>query len=437
MPTKETLEAIKKFRETRHYSPFAVFAAKNPDDETIEQVEKIHEKFLHLPEITQNILDSLQTTNAIKKIGEDFKLTLWQIANISRAVRSYYFKELPLAKISSYLIETMGTDQNQAQEITQRLIKEIFEGKPPDQSSQRKLIYLPLAKVLIEYPQLKKQLVTSDSIKTRDSINLVSPSIENWLKDYQQTAGAQRHETMERGDYLFNSANTKRLLPSEREKLAAINRSVDENSDIAVDPEKQIIVFISALDSEKPTRPSAFHSQPATVNQPASTTTQRSLRQLVQENKEILNQVITASPLKIADFDQPLRGTIKNWLADYVKQKGNAKHDQTTRENYLQNNDNAKNLPPKEKQLVAEILKSYDENSILIYDEEKKIILLENASKNPSQAPEKSAMTAPAVNSSSVYREPIEQKDVSSLAIPPSKITSKIDGHVINLKDLQ
>ncbi len=172
---------------------------------------------------------------------------------------------------------------------------------------------------------------------------------------------------------------------------------------------------------------------------PTSTITlaQKTLRQIVQENKEVLNQTLTAAPLKIADFDQLVRGTIKNWLADYVKQKGAERHDQMVRGDYLFKSDNTKKLSPQEKLLVAEILKSYDENSTLNYNEERKIIILENIEKNPPQIPEKSAPVATGTNSSPIYREPIEKKDLSDPVIPPPKTTPQINGRVINLKDLQ
>lgn len=160
---------------------------------------------------------------------------------------------------------------------------------------------------------------------------------------------------------------------------------------------------------------------------PKITFSQKSLRQIVQENKEVLNQILTTSPLKIADFDQPVRGTIKNWLADYVKQKGAERHDQMIRGDYLFKSDNTKSLSSQEKLSIAEILKSYDENSVLNYDETNKIIILEKS--------EKPAPVATPTNSplaSSTYREPPE-KAVSS----PKTVAPSIDGRVINLKDLQ
>jgi len=206
--------------------------------------------------------------------------------------------------------------------------------------------------------------------------------------------------------------------------------------------------FIRQLGGVVPTTlPPLLESSPAAKYQnaapvahpviPKITLSQKSLRQITQENKEILNQVITTSPLMIADFDQPVRGTIKNWLADYVKQKGAEKHDQMIRGEYLFKSDNTKNLSSQEKLLVAEILKSYDENSSLNYNETEKVIIFGNPENKTTEPQKRATPTAPSTNASSVYREPIGKKDLPESVAPAPKNTSQVDGHVINLKDLQ
>jgi len=217
--------------------------------------------------------------------------------------------------------------------------------------------------------------------------------------------------------------------------------------DYLKDTEKFIVAWGGNLPAILPLIFQPKSAQPPTAETPINKVTpppvlkvaltQKSLRQIVQDNKEILNQVLTTTPLKIADFDQPVRGTIKNWLADYVKQKGAAKHDSMIRGDYLFKSDNAKNLSSQEKLLVAEILKSYDENSALTYDETNKIVIMGSAEKKSPEISKIPDPVSPPKNSSSPYREPIEKKDLSSSAFSPPKATPQIDGHVINLKDLQ
>jgi hypothetical protein len=193
----------------------------------------------------------------------------------------------------------------------------------------------------------------------------------------------------------------------------------------------------SSLAASYQTATALSGAAPSPAPAPKITIVQKTLRQIVQDNKEALNQILTASPLKIADFDQPVRGTIKNWLADYVRQKGAGKHEAMQRGDYLFQSANAKNLPSQEKLLLAEILKSYDENSTLIYDEAKKMIVPESPKERNPAVFKKPVPSASAINSPSAYREPIEKKDLSATPASPTKITSPIDNRVINLKDLQ
>jgi hypothetical protein len=175
------------------------------------------------------------------------------------------------------------------------------------------------------------------------------------------------------------------------------------------------------------------------VEQKSAPPVQKSLREIAKENKEIVNQLLTDSSLRFAEFDQPIRGTIKNWLSDYVRHEGTGKHNEMVRSDYLFKSDNAKSLPPEEKILVAKILKSYDENSSLTYDEEKKIIILKQPTPINTVPQEKNIPSAnfSANTPASAYREAIEEKDLSGpLGKLPPKPVPRLSGNIVDLKDL-
>jgi len=102
---------------------------------------------------------------------------------------------------------------------------------------------LPLLQALQKYPRLGEQAVTSSPIKLKIFPDPVRPSIKNWIAEYHSVLGAGTHGTMERGNFLYHSENAKRLSFGERQKLAVILKSLDENEPVAVDEEKQEIVF--------------------------------------------------------------------------------------------------------------------------------------------------------------------------------------------------
>lgn len=108
----------------------------------------------------------------------------------------------------------------------------------------RKTISLPLPQALKKYPQLGEQVVTSNRIQNKVFPDPVRPSIKNWINDYYENLGAEKHGSIERGNYLFHSGNTKNLTAGERQKLGTVLKSLDENSPLMIDTEKQEVVFI-------------------------------------------------------------------------------------------------------------------------------------------------------------------------------------------------
>ncbi len=111
---------------------------------------------------------------------------------------------------------------------------------------------------------------------------------------------------------------------------------------------------------------SSQSSQPSEKNLPKKEDLRKTFRQAVKDNKEILNQLLTSFPLKIAGVEQPVRPTIKNWLADYIKQKGAGYHGTLERNEFLFKNENFKQLTEKEKIKVMTILRAYDDEKITL-----------------------------------------------------------------------
>lgn len=201
----------------------------------------------------------------------------------------------------------------------------------------------------------------------------------------------------------------------------------------------------------------AATGSPAPAPTPPINIVQKTLRQLVKDNKDALNQNLTAVPIKIADFDQPVRPTIKNWLVDYVKQKGAGHHEALERGDYLFNSVNSRPLPENEKALLAEILRAYDDDSPLPVDEAIQTILLDKLTVSlpnlPKATPAATAATQPPIPPIAAprgdlpkseppyggYREPVSEADLSGpfKRQPPAKPAPRLSGNIIDLKDLQ
>ena len=115
----------------------------------------------------------------------------------------------------------------------------------------RETVSLALLDALAKYQRLSEQTVTEDRIAVKGESQLVRGSIRNWLRNYRDNVGIRKHSAVERGQFLFQGENTRRLSGAEREKLSFVLRSLDENVPIPIDVERQEIMF-PAAEEEKP-----------------------------------------------------------------------------------------------------------------------------------------------------------------------------------------
>lgn len=168
---------------------------------------------------------------------------------------------------------------------------------------------------------------------------------------------------------------------------------------------------------------------------------QKTLRQIAKDNKDSLNQLLTNAPIKIADFEQPVRPTIKNWLVDYVKTKGAGHHESLERGDYLFSSPNAKPLSEEGRNLVSAILKAYDDDLPLPVNSQDQTILLEKIEeplvKEPTAIPAAPQKTIN--NTLGGYREPILKEDLAGPLKDqaPPKPAPRLSGNIIDLKDMQ
>jgi len=204
-------------------SPIFVPITDNPESETDEQLKERHEKFLKLPKNIRHKLASPETSKKIQVIGQKYGFELLRLANITRLIRERYIKH-----------EILDWDP----------WKEYIQSLPK----------LSIKEAVQKYPRVGEQRITEGEIQIKSSDEPVSPSIINWVHDYVLHLGQEKHSTMERTDYLFHAENTKELSSQDREKLAIILKSFDENFPLPIDTENNEVVLDYYLDrgADKP-----------------------------------------------------------------------------------------------------------------------------------------------------------------------------------------
>ena len=110
-------------------------------------------------------------------------------------------------------------------------------------SAMHPLEQITLMQALKLHEKLGEQSITSNPLKLRYFPAPVRSSIKNWITDYHDALGAGKHSTIDRGNYLFHSENGKRLTPAERQKMSLVLKSLDEETMLDIDVDRQAIVF--------------------------------------------------------------------------------------------------------------------------------------------------------------------------------------------------
>lgn len=186
------------------------------------------------------------------------------------------------------------------------------ETKKEEQKKQlANIIKIPLLQALQKYPKLAEQPVTASPIKLRDFPAPARPSIKNWIADYRENLGAGHHGVVERGNYLFHGENTKRLNSNERQKLAWILKSLEEDAPLEIDTASEIIIFPRQETANNPqptTYPpaTAMRSDGGQSNQSALPSPQREEKPIINPLRQKLNEAsnLPAPPVR---FDESRR----------------------------------------------------------------------------------------------------------------------------------
>lgn len=176
----------------------------------------------------------------------------------------------------------------------------------------------------IQFKDLAKVLATDFSL----SANVAS----RLAKDIQEKAF---NPIIERLNFLDNDPDKAMTLEQQKnfaEKLLTTGLLLELRHDpFIVDAINQRLFFILARDEN-------FHTQ---------------LERALYDNQEIVSKEL------ISVNGENAKGTISNWLKDYISQYGSQTYDSMSQSAFLINSKNAKNLSAGERELLAKILKTY------------------------------------------------------------------------------
>lgn len=144
-------------------------------------------------------------------------------------------------------------------------------------TKESQTVSLPLLDAMAKYQRLSEQSITEDRITVKGESQPVRGSLRNWVRHYRDALGIRKHSAMERGQFLFQGENTKRLEAADREKLSLLFRSLDENVPVSIDVERQEVIFPAFEEKATPSPVSGVSEQQKESTTPSLGTSFRPL----------------------------------------------------------------------------------------------------------------------------------------------------------------
>lgn len=181
--------------------------------------------------ITQ-LIDIIDTTLALKNIRKRENNPEQNLTNTTR-------------RRPSLLKQTENLDNNPSQKTSE--------------IPQKNIIRLSLKKAIERYPRIMNERITDNDIIFRGSDGPVIPSVKNWITAYHQEMGSGTHEPYERSEFLFHNKSAILLSQQERNVLSEVLRSLDEESELPINPDTQ---SIDILQIEQITLPTSTNNSP-------------------------------------------------------------------------------------------------------------------------------------------------------------------------------
>lgn len=241
MENKEILEKMK-------YFPMLVGRSSLGKDLSNDEYNDFWKVFYALSEETKDVLVAPEMSQRIEQLQKERGLSDDLIEIISAIIREYFvYKKDSLWLENALLAKLERKDVSFAKDFIQ---KNILTIQPAPKTFEEdasipsvKTLELPLLEAMSKYQRLSEQTLTEDRIMVKGEPMPVRGSLRNWVRHYRDVLGIRKHSALERGQMLFQGENTKRLGGAERERLALVFRSLDENIPLSIDSGRQEIIF--------------------------------------------------------------------------------------------------------------------------------------------------------------------------------------------------
>ena len=227
------------------YSPLLASIHWEPQNDTEEEQVKWLQQFVKLPLEVRLGLGSLKAGELVRRLADKYQIRDYrEIGELARIIRDVFVEEIGRPKVLKRLgrISSLKAEQyNNFLKDLGGVVKLIYqEGLHQARVATEEI---PIILALKKYPNVGEMLITDKPLRLEVFSHPVRPSVKNWLEDYFEKIGTSKHNSLERGHYLFNSENAKLLSWQERRRLEEVLRSFDNETSLLIDTENQQIIF--------------------------------------------------------------------------------------------------------------------------------------------------------------------------------------------------
>ncbi len=250
-----------------------LLAPIHPNGTPLTEQEAI-DIWLYLKQVseeTYQLLSSSLIDEALHRMQQTLGFTDEVMIRMASLLRMMYFGKITFEQFPELLQKEVGIPQDkvavtvnfiQAEVLSLKAIPKQPEVAEDVVQTQMQTTAIMLLDALAKYPRINDQQITTDRIKIRSERESVRGTVRNWLRAYRDSVGVRQHSAIERGQFLFQSENAKGLSAQEREKVAALLKSLDDREALAIDVQRQEIVFPVFIPSQTTTAPPSALAQP-------------------------------------------------------------------------------------------------------------------------------------------------------------------------------
>ncbi len=239
----------------KQYSPYYVSVNWRPEEDSKEEFLAMLSRISTMPLAIRKGLRSEKTAQKVRMLADQYQIDdEGRVGEISRIIRDIFVDKISGQVVLKRVVDKLKISTNQQKQFIADLKTLILEIKKVAKAEKERVIdEVSLEEAIKKYgDKFTGQRLTLESLDIPElkKDQRFPPTIKNWLEDYIQKKGAQKHALLERNNYLFESQNARKLLEEDRDKLSMVLESYDEKTKLPIYKSDNPFIFFDDVRRE-------------------------------------------------------------------------------------------------------------------------------------------------------------------------------------------